>query len=198
MIEIQIKNLAGRSKFLTGATIGQQHGDLVAAKLAGASKASDQVVAILDFEGIEFASASYLKAAVLDLARKERRHLDPSEVWIFPVMHNLSDELREELSIVCRSERFPSLEVTKYSQKGLAAGRIYGEIDDTLKRSLQLLQSSAPTTAAELAGQSPDEKINVTAWNNRLAELFRLRLATRFKESRFWKYEPVIKEITYG
>jgi hypothetical protein len=198
MIDLQIKNLAGRSKFLTGATLGQKHEELITQSLLADSPKSDQLIVILDFNGIEFASASYFKATVLTLAKKIVSCPPYSEITFFPILRNLSDEHREELSLACRSERFPSLEVTKFAQKSLAVGRMYGEIENTFKRSLQFLQNSAPATAVKLAEQSPDEQINVTAWNNRLAELFRLRLATRFKEGRFWKYQPVIKEITYG
>lgn len=198
MIDLQVKDFAGRSKFLTGATVGEQHRARIAAALLKKMKQSDQVIVILDFAGVDFATASYFKSAILGLAREVVHCSTRSEVSVFPVVHNLSEDLREELAIVCRSERFPCLEVTRRSQRGLVAGRLYGEIDISLKRTLQLLRSLAPGTAALLAEQSPDEKVNVTAWNNRLAELFCLRLATRFKEGRFWKYEPVMKEITYG
>lgn len=198
MIDLQIREFAGRSKFLTGATVGEQHRARIAEALLKNTNEADQVIVILDFDGVDFATASYFKAAVLGLAKQNVHCSTRLEVSVFPVVHNLSDDLREELTIVCRSEWFPCLEVTKRSQKRLVAGRLHGEIDFSLKRTLQLLRSFAPGTAASLAEQSPDEKVNVTAWNNRLAELFRLRLATRFKEGRFWKYEPVIKEISHG
>src|ERR1051325_10860417 len=175
MIDLQIKDFAGRSKFLTGATVGEQHSARMAEALLKNMDESDQVIAILDFDGVEFATASYFKAAVLGLAKENVRCSTRSEVSVFPVVQNLSKDLCEELTIVCGSERFPCLEVTKRSQKGLVAGRLHGEIDISLKRTLQLLRGFAPETAASLAEQSPDEKVNVTAWNNRLAELFRLR-----------------------
>ncbi|MSU58837.1 MAG: hypothetical protein EXS35_11845 [Pedosphaera sp.] len=198
MIELRIKDFAGRSKFLTGATVGEEHRSRAAEAVLKDAGESDQMVVILNFDGVDFATASYFKAAVLGLAKENVRSTTHSELSMFPVVHNLSEDLGEELTIVCRSEWFPCLEATKYTQKGLLACRLHGEIDGSLKRTLQLLQSSAPATAASLAEQSPDEKVNVTAWNNRLAELFRLRLTTRYKEGRFWKYEPVTKEITYG
>lgn len=198
MIEVQIKSFGGRSQFLTGATLGEEHRERVAEAVLKSAGESDQVITVLDFDGVGVATASYFKAAVLGLAKENLRSLNHSEVAVFPVVHNLSEDVAEELTIVCQSEWFPCLEVTKYTQKGLLAGRLHGEIDGSLKRTLQLLQTFTPGTAASLAEQLPNEKVNPTAWNNRLAELFRLRLATRYKEGRFWKYEPVIKEITYG
>jgi hypothetical protein len=198
MIELHIGEIAGRSKFLAGATLGEQHRKLVAEALFADPVRAGLVVAVLDFDGIEFATASYLKAVIFALAKEPLKNSQNSEISVFPLVRNLSGALAEELSIVCRSERFTCLEITKYDKKGLLAGRVHGEIDNSLKRALQLLRTLSPATAPALAEQAPDEKVNVTAWNNRLAELFRLRLATRFKDGRFWKYEPVIKQIIYG
>lgn len=189
----EMKKLAGHAKLLTGATLARKHLDAIITRIPSRPDEGDHIILLLDFQGVEFVSASYLKGTAITLAKEHS-----SDIALFPVVHNLSVEMREELWVACEAERFPCLEVLRLTQEDLISGRMYGDIDNAFKRSLQLLEKTTPATAADLAERSKNEQINLTAWNNRLAELFRLRLATRTKEGRFWKYQPVIKEITYG
>ena len=133
--------------------------------------------ALLDFSEIKFASASYLKAVVLGLAREEIGLKRGNHFVVFPVIQNISSEIVQELGIVCESERFPCLEATTVTLDRIVESKLHGKIDKTLARTARTLQRLKRGTASEVSERSPDEGINITAWNNRLAELFRVRIA---------------------
>jgi hypothetical protein len=195
MIRFPIKKQPGATDLLTGATLGQRHA--AALRLMVLDQEEEQPVVLLDFEGIKFVSSSYIKSAVLGLIR-ESVIQGGVERYAFPVVSNVASEWKDELDIVCRSEELVALELARASGDSLLKVRLHGEADATLLRTLDTLKKVGRGTAAQLAEAAPGESINLTAWNNRLAELFRLRLAQRVKEGRFLVYELVAKEIIYG
>jgi hypothetical protein len=195
VIRFEVKKQANGISILTGATLGDRHAASVRQLVL--AQAEEQPTVLFDFKGLDFVSSSYIKAAVLVFVG-EGISFRGSERYAFPVVSNVDEQWRDELGIVCRSEELPALEVQKASENSLLKARLVGEVDSTVLRTLDTLGQVGSGTAAQLAEAAPQEGINLTAWNNRLAELFRLRLAHRVKEGRFLIYKPVAKDITYG
>jgi hypothetical protein len=191
VFEFAIKNLVNGVNFVTGATLGQAHLSILKEEIG----VTPVAVVIFDFKEIEFATASYLKALIF-------KFINPGELnqdsIVFPVLRNLSEELKAEVISVCGSERLPCMEVIDEKNGELLKARIFGNLEAPLKKTLALLQKLEGGIAENLSEISINEGIGLSAWNNRLADLYRLRLADRTKQGRYWHYKPLSKETIYG
>jgi hypothetical protein len=193
--------------YASGAILGKHHVSPLGQRLASASAGE---IVVLDFAGIETATSSYLKSTALWLfncgrlsatstptaRREDKPGAEPFDV--FPVILRPTPEVEDGLDEVFGRRFLPCLIADGLKSDGLVAVRMVGELEETLKRTLSFLQDAGATTAADLHQRNPDERINPTAWNNRLAELFRLRLAKRTKQGRFLIYEAITNHIDYG
>ncbi len=184
---------------VAGATLGQAHLNEVYVALRGIVADPGEVV-VLDFEGTETATASYMKATVLALL-KQGDH-EPQIGFpqiVFPVVANLSAEVAEELDQVLIANRLPCIEALACSNMHVQRGRVRGVLDAALEETLAVLVSEGEASATQLHEKLRAEiPISVTGWNNRLAELHRARLAWRRKRGRQWVYEPIVEEVVRG
>lgn len=170
--------------------------------------ASGSELVIVDFSGIESATASFIKATILHLIRFSQLAADkptgdaPSKgtsiLDIYPSVHALSTDVREELVEVLASQRLVCLEALAWNSQEITEARLFGPLDGPLWTTLQALLESGGATASELHERYPDERINATAWNNRLADLYRLRLAARVRRGRHWVYTSIARVVNRG
>jgi hypothetical protein len=196
-----------RRLHVAGATQGHEH---LRHLLPHLQRRQGEIV-VLDFTGIESATASYLKATILWLIQcavlppspggrsslYERGPYDLRPLDIYPVVAQLGEDVREELDAVLPGYRLPCLEAVRHSEHQISQGVLHGPLDAALADALDVLTASRGGTATFLCERSGGA-ISVTGWNNRLAELHSLRLATRRKEGRQWVYEPIIAEVSRG
>jgi hypothetical protein len=160
---------------------------------------ANPLVLVLDFSDVESVTSSYVKASLIWLIRCGQRsvaadYFEPPgdgativSLPAYPVVAHISDEIREELEVVLASEELCCLEVSTEGEP-----KILGSLERTLRETFRRLVAEEEVTASELH-QKFGDGINVTGWNNRLADLHRLRLAWRRKEGRQWTYAPVSK-----
>ncbi len=209
MLIYSLATATPKTAHASGAILGEQH--IANLRVLLTSTGVGEIV-VLDFNGIETATSSYLKATALWLFNCGRlaasTTLTPSSdsqsatnveaFAVFPVILKPSPEVEDGLDEIFGRRFLPCLVADEMDSEGIAAVHIVGELEETLKRTLNVLKKVGPTTAADLHQRSPDEQINPTAWNNRLAELYRLRLAKRTKQGRFLIYEAIAKHIEYG
>lgn len=169
---------------------------------------------ILDYSGIEAVNGSYVRATVAWLtrcgitARTGEPQLkvssgDPWEVCPLPLrsifVAKLSDEVREEIDLYFKKERLPCLEAVSWNKSQVVRARLYGHLDAQLVRAVEcLLALGKEVVAEELWKGFPDDRIGLTAWNNRLSELYQRHMVSRTKEGKFWRYKLEFKEIKYG
>jgi hypothetical protein len=184
---------------VAGATLGQEHLNKVLGALNRIVGDPGEIV-VLDFEGTETATASYMKATVLALLRQGREGAEGGFLnLIFPVVANLSAEVAEELDQVLIANRLPCIEALTLSSTRVQRGRVRGVLDAALGETLAALVSEGAASATQLFETRRKEvPISVTGWNNRLAELHRFRLAWRRKHGRQWVYEPITEEVIRG
>lgn len=200
-------NPSRASVHASGATLGQEHLRPLRQRLR--DEGGDIVV--LDFSGIESATASYLKATIVWLIQSARLSVtdglnygrapgphDPVPLAIYPLVAGLTTEVREELNDVLPTYRLPCLETLKHSDRRVLRAALHGPLDDALSDTLRALTECGSGTASSLHVRFQDRKISTTGWNNRLADLHQLRLAVRRKVGRQWLYEPVAAEVTNG
>jgi hypothetical protein len=189
---------------LFGATKGQEH---IAPLLEELMVAPAGEIVIYDFAGVEHATASYIRATVLRLLNAALRatgDIDPQSapassapeaLDVFPLVANLSDDVAEELQTVLESQGRACLEATRWDGRGIVQARVRGVLEGVLRDTLVRVVTARKATATMLAEREPP---NVTGWNNRLAELCRMRLVGRVKEGRQWIYSTICSEVVLG
>ncbi len=170
--------------------------------------ASSGELVILDFSGIESATASFIKATIIRLIRLSQRTIDAEPVArsveetpllnVYPCVHGLTADVREELSEVLASQRLVCLEAAAWNTTHVTTATLYGPLEAPLWATLQKLVGTSGFTAAELHERYSNESINVTAWNNRLADLLRHRLVRRVRQGRPWLYSSIAGEVRCG
>jgi len=168
----------------------------------------------LDFTGIEAINGSYARASAawllncsIAVRTGEPANMpsspDPWEIRPLPIQAlfviNLSDEVREEIDLLFKQQRLPCLEAVDWDENEVRKVRILGHLDPQLFRALECLQTVGNGAVAEtLWKRFPEDRIGMTAWNNRLSELYQRHMVSRVKDGKFWRYSLEFKEAKYG
>ena len=204
-------HLDKRRPIASGAHTGREHAELIKAAIATAEMPDSGLVGAIDFSGVELATASYIKATVLLFATCGRLHagaLTPGEQktldWssveplnVFPLVVGASDDVRSEIDEVFGRRGLACVCVQSLA-KHPVEGKILGNVEPAIARTLESLRGQSEATAEELHASTPSEGVNITAWSNRLAELLRLRIARRKREWKTWRYHPLAQTLIYG
>jgi hypothetical protein len=150
----------------------------------------------LDFNGVETASASFLRESVFAF----KDYLKSVDSNLYPVVANVSESIVDELKILTQL-RSDVVIVCKHEDE-LAPTKValVGELDSKQELTFRLLIELGEADAISLAklyGKN-DGITNPTAWNNRLAALFAKRIIFETNQGRMKKFKPLFKEIEYG
>ena len=190
-MRIQIRDLAeADGRILAGALTGRK----LLAKLVertGEEPATPEPV-FLDFDGVEVATASFLRETVLafrDTVRGRRSNF-------YPVVANASDLVADELRVLV-ADRGDVLMLCALDESGKTdQQRLVGELDPKQRVTFDLVQQRGETGAAELMREfGESEKTTFqTAWNNRLAALANLGLVIELSQGRAKRYRPLFME----
>lgn len=185
---IEIAKLKPRSARLNGSVIGEEHARQIGEQLAESIRGDELLV--LDFAGVESASASYLKRLLnpflMDAVNDECARL-PAPV----VVNAGAKDLREDLADYLDGKTKVLVEAEENAGGFRYAGLI-GRLDGAASETFEELRRLKSVTAQKLFELHRDRTTNQTAWNNRLAQLVELRLARRRREGRFWIYQPTV------
>ena len=189
MTRILISKLRPKSSRLAGSAIGDEHARQVAQQLQSA--ASGDNLAVFDFAGIESASASYLKR-LLNPFLADIETGDEATARFSPVVVNATaTDLLEELDDYLAGKE-KALVVAADDTAGLRFVRLLGRLDGAAAETFDELRRHREVTAQQLFERHPERTTNQTAWNNRLAQLVSLRIASRRREGRFWIYQLTV------
>ena len=196
-----------------GAALGSEHFEGICQKIPSAklSSAFETIVA-LDFDGIEDATPSYIKATVLALHQCGRLYAEELTHSEAVELENQVHSLNIVVCLLNASEPVQLCVHEVFSLRGLGILNGVSISDDRLERAVLLgrldskvehtLLVTAPLpnfSAPELAVHVVSEQLSVNGWNNRLAELHRHRLIRRRAEGRTLRFFPVANEIfAYG
>ncbi len=204
-------NPAEKPIHATGATLGQEHLKALRQRLQNTGDNITEEIVVVDFSKIKSATASYLKATIVWLIQCARLNANdglnhsqssgPHELVplpIYPLVAGLTAEVRSELDDVLPAYRLPCLEMLKRSEGKILRAALHGPLDDALADTLRVLTKCGAATASSLQNRFKDRGISTTGWNNRLADLYKVRLAVRKKVGRQWLYEPVAVEVKNG
>lgn len=194
----------GRHVDLAGASVAQAHRRGLDAILEEVAPDEPVLVAI-DFGNVRSATASYLKVMWLSVARAGEQWLrgvsthadDPLARDVYPVLTGLGAELREELGVLGRAEKACPIEAPSLGKRGPSRIVLLGDLEPSVRETVDALGRYGRASATELH-VAHGSKLAATAWNNRLTEVCRLRIATRTKEGRQYVYSLIAPEVSHG
>ena len=176
------------------AVAGSEEGAEALAKLIRqVSAIVDAGIVYLDFWGIEIATASWLRQAVVGF----RDYCRGSRPNLYPAIANVNDKIVEELKVLLRSDAVIVCDLAKDGtpRNARVIGRLEQKQEETLAAVLEVRQVDA-ASMARIAG--PDSGIGTTGWNNRLAALAGKGLLIESRRGRGKVYRPLFEELTYG
>lgn len=186
---VKILDLA-QAAILSGAQRGQQLLVKLLGELATEPAAPEAV--FLDFDGVEAATASFLRESILalrDFVRMRRSN-------IYPVVANANETVQEDLAELIRSHGGVLLTCKVDAEGEVSEPRVIGELDPKQQLTFDLVKKLGNTDAAALREHSGDTSVVPTAWNNRLAALVGLGLIVEDASSgRSKRYRPLLQGI---
>ena len=183
----------GKSEVLAGAINGRK----ILSKLLELTDKEPQSpeLIFLDFAGIDVATASFLREAVLayrDTVRRRRSNF-------YAVVANANHVIEEELKILVTAEGDALMLCLLDKNDQPRAPRLLGKLDPKQRLTFDLVQQRKETNAADLMrAHGENEGINQNAWNNRLSSLANLGLVIELSEGRAKRYRPLLAGATHG
>ena len=172
-----------KSSVLAGSSAGRQ----VCKALLDVAKISKKGLFVIDCLGVEVATSSFLREAVIEFRRFVRREIPD----VYPVLSHLEADVEEELAGLLNqmSEAFWVFELNKDTIKD---HRMIGRIDQKLRQALDLIEAGHGYDAATLwKTTSSTELVGVTAWNNRLASLSKQGLVFESRVGKLKYFRPL-------
>ena len=183
--------LVGGVGVLGGANTGRLHKERLLGNVA--AEPSAPAVAFLDFAGVEIATASWVREAVIgfrDCLRGRRSN------W-YPVVSGLAVDVREEFLILLRQRSDVLLECDRYEDGELRGAAPLGILDEKQRMTFELVNSHLETDAGELmrAYGKQEGTRHQTAWNNRLSGLATQGLVAEISRGRSKRYRTLLRPV---
>jgi hypothetical protein len=186
MIRYPMRGSSNGSATLAGSAMGRQ---MLAQLIEKTIPVSEPTIIFLDFDGIDIATGSFLREAVLGF----RDFCRNAAGTIYPVVANANGTIEEELATYLRG-RNDAIWACMIDMRGIAINpRILGELDSAQILTIKLISKHHPISAPELAKLRPDEGIGATAWNNRLATLSAKGILKEIKSGKAKLFSPVME-----
>jgi len=172
---------------LRGKIDGRRHFGALCAALSDVTPGG---VVLLDLQGVDDVSASWIAAALVPLlswAALPEHELYPVIVGV------VADERKwpDEFELVAERSGVVFLVRGDPPDSGT---RMVGDLDQILLQTLRAVQIHGEVTGAELKRLHPDQPIGPSAWNNRLKDLHTKRLLRRVTRGREQIYS-VVSEV---
>lgn len=149
---------------------------------------------LLDFSGIDVATASYLRESVLalrDIVRSRRSNF-------YPVIANPNETVRDELAVLAESRGAVLMTCVVDDQGVVVSTAAIGSLDPKQKMTFDIVYEHGETDAGELMRKNDDGLKHSTAWNNRLSSLASMGLIIEVSRGRSKRYKPLFWETGNG
>lgn len=183
---ISMKSLGdGDGRMLAGALTGRK----VFAKLVDRTsrEPNEPEPVFLDFEGVDVATASFLRESVINFRDAVRRRRSN----FYPVIANASDDVADELNVLLAPRR-DVLMLCAFKNGKAESPLVLGDLEPKQQLTFELVKQKGETNAAELYEHHNSDKVEQTAWNNRLAALAGLGLIVELSQGRAKRYRPLL------
>ena len=183
-MRIRIRDIAD-TEILAGALTGRQILGQLLERVDGVPRSPELLY--LDFDGIEIATASFLRECILEFRNIVRRR------WTnyYPVAANVNPSVSEELRVLL--ELRDAVVLCSLDEEGRPdSPRLLGDLEPKQRTTFDLVRKLGEADAGELMRRSKDtDDVGQTAWNNRLASLNRLGLVMEMSRGRAKRYRPL-------
>ena len=170
---------------LAGALTGRRILGRLLERVDGEPKSPEPLY--LDFNGIELATASFLRECILEFRNTVRRR------WTncYPVVANANDSVTEELCVLLAQRDV--LMLCTLDEKGKPDSPwLLGDLEPKQRVTFDLVRKLGEADAGQLMRSSKDgDQVGQTAWNNRLASLSRLGLLMEMSHGRAKRYRTL-------
>jgi hypothetical protein len=192
MLHIRLSDLQPASDVLAGAAVAEKHRDAIVTAVLTAKE--DDPIVILDFESVEAVTASYLKLVIPIFY--DENVLTKNKVP-HPLYAQLSPETEEDLHHFLIARGWPGI-VATWKRGKATFKKLIGALEAAPSETFRRLSKVGLGSAVDIMQSAGGTEVALTAWNNRLAELSRLRLARRERRGRFWIYRPTLEVTNNG
>lgn len=180
-----LKITDGRS-ILSGGVAGRK---LLTALIAATPPPDAPATAFLDFRGVEVATSSFLREAVVGFRDYARLSL----ANVYPVAANLAPAVLEELEFFLRARNDIFWACNLDAQGRVSSARLLGELDPAQHTTFDAVRELGVVTAPELAARFPDQSIGPTAWNNRLSGLAAKGILVERRVGKTKSFSPLLE-----
>ena len=187
-MRIDIAELSGRD-LLAGATLGRQVCHDMLSKVVSEPRCAELIY--LDFANVKLATASFLRECVLEFKRVLRKN----KSRFYPVVANMTDDLREELQEVAYARQDAIILCWWHRPNNDFQWALIGELDPKQILTFDLVHDAGETDAKTLMLSYGEQEgtTRTTAWNNRLSSLEKLGLLISEETGRAKKYRPIFE-----
>lgn len=182
----RLLDLMNGQGILSGAIPGRR---LLSALIAATPSAATPTLALLDFSGVEVATASFLRESVIGFRDYARQAL-PN---IYPVVANLPAAVAEELDFFVRTRGDVLLTCDLDPKNNVVAARLIGDLDPVQRATFDAVREVGAISAPELAARFTDQHIGATAWNNRLSMLANKGLLIERRQGKSKSFSPLLE-----
>ncbi|MDR6129089.1 hypothetical protein [Sphingomonas sp. SORGH_AS_0438] len=186
MIRYSIFEIAAEKLTLAGSAMGRQ---MLASLISETRPVNEPTIAYLDFAGIDIATGSFLREAVLGFRDFSRKAMGA----LYPVVANANAAIEEELFDYL-ADHNDAMWACSLDKAGTSSKpHILGLLDTAHRNTLKLICENHRISAPELAKLRPNEGIGVSAWSNRLATLATKGIVMEFRIGKTKLFTPVME-----
>lgn len=192
-MKVNLKKVVGGKKVLGGAVEGRRDLARLLEAVGGEPNAPEPL--FVDYEGIELATASYLRETIgalhaLIRGRRSNHYL---------VIANANTAVRDDLELLARAGGMTLLICLLDAGGKVSKPGILGVLDPKAQATFDLVCERGETDAKELMeAKAGLEDVGHTAWNNRLAGLVQQGLIAEYMAGKAKRYRPVLKGKFHG
>ena len=156
---------------------------LLAALIAWTADHTPKGTLILDFTNVGDASASFLREAILAF----RDYVRAYQPDVFPVLANLSAEVREEFDTLLK-DRGEAIPGCRLDNSGAPVdAEVLGVLEPGLSQTLEMIRTRGQVALGDLPSETKP-----TTWSNRIASLIRQGFVVPIRESKKRIYRFVL------
>lgn len=188
MVIIKAIDISNREDILAGSPGGRT---FLASLIAKVERRNETQILFLDFRGIQVATGSFLREAVLGF----RNYCLNNNLKVIPVVTNLNETITDELELLLNLKGDVLLTCDLSSENKISNSKILGNLEEKQKVTLKTVLSESEVNAVELEKKYREqEDISATGWNNRLASLVSKGILLEIKRGRQKFYRPVLEK----
>lgn len=145
---------------------------------------------VLDFAGIEVATASFLRESVIAF----RNIIRGRRSKFYPIVANLKPVIAEELEDILQARSDAIMSCVTTDDGEFENIQTLGRLEAKQKRVLELVSERGELDAGQLQREFGDsEGVKQTAWNNRLSALATSGLVIEISDGKNKRYKPLFE-----